>query len=146
MHGLDRPFEPGLATEGRHELDLCARQVEAGRRHEQVADVGRLDAVLERHVVHQHVVHRRLEPTVLDAEPGRGVALRIEVDDQRPQAHLGQAGTGVDGGGGLADAALLIGDGDHTGQLAEPRAGPPGRRSSSHSLAVEHRERAHIRS
>ena len=68
--------------------------------------------------MHEHVVHRRLEAAVLDAQPGRGVALRIEVDDQRPLAELGQAGTEVDRGGRLADAALLVGDGDHAGERA----------------------------
>ena len=115
-HGLDRPPQPGLPAERRDELDLGAGEVEAGRGDEQALDVGRLDAVLERHLVHQHVVHRRLEAAVLDAEPGRGVALRVEVDDQRALAELGQAGADVDRRRGLADAALLVGDGDDAGE------------------------------
>jgi hypothetical protein len=39
--------------------------------------------------------------------------LGIKVDEQDPMTHRGQTGRQVDGGGGLADSALLIGDGDH---------------------------------
>ena len=46
-----------------------------------------------------------------DADAGRGVALRVEVEDQHLLADGGQRGAEVDGGGGLADAALLVGDG-----------------------------------
>ena len=113
---LDRPAESGLPAERRHQFDLGAGQVEACRRDEQALDVGRLDAVLQRHLVHQHVVHRGLEAAVLDAEPGRGVALRVEVDDQRPLAELGETGTDVDRRRRLADATLLVGHGDHPGQ------------------------------
>ena len=122
-HRVDGPPQAGLPAERGHQLDLGAGQVEAGRSDEQALDVGRLDAVLQRHLVHQHVVHRRLQAAVLDAQPGRGVALRIEVDDQRSLAELGEAGTDVDRRRRLADAALLVGDGDHTGQRAADRLG-----------------------
>ena len=42
------------------------------------------------------------------AERHRRVALRVEVDEQRAVARLGDAGGQVDGGGGLAHAALLV--------------------------------------
>ena len=119
-HRLDGPAQPVLPAERRHQLDLGAGQVEAGRGDEQVLHRRRLDAVLERHLVHDDVVHRGLEPAVVDAETRGGVALRVEVDDQRAVAQLGQAGTEVDGGGGLADAALLVGDGDDTGERTAP--------------------------
>ena len=44
------------------------------------------------------------------AQAGRGVALRIEIDQQRARAGLGQPDGQVDGGGRLADAPFLIGD------------------------------------
>ena len=40
------------------------------------------------------------------------IALRIDVDQQHPTAGERDRGGQVDGGGGLSDAALLIGDGD----------------------------------
>ena len=53
----------------------------------------------------------------LDAEAGRGVALRIEVDDQHVLADGGQRGAEIDRGRGLADAALLVGDGEDARRL-----------------------------
>ena len=47
-----------------------------------------------------------------DAETGAGVALRIEIDDQNGFMGRGHGGRQIDGGGGFAHAALLIGDGD----------------------------------
>ena len=54
--------------------------------------------------------------------PVRGVSLRIEVDDQHPLADGGERGAEIDGGGGLADAALLIGEGEHAGAARAHRA------------------------
>ena len=48
--------------------------------------------------------------TVVDPERGRGVALRVEVDDQHPQAPERERRGQVHGGRGLPDAALLVGD------------------------------------
>ena len=115
--GLDRSTEASLTAERRDELDLRAREVEAGRCDEQALHVRGLDAVLERHVLHQDVVHRGLETAVLDPETRRGIALGVEVDDQDPLAELGETGTDVDRRRRLADAALLVGDGHHPRQL-----------------------------
>ena len=56
-------------------------------------------------------------------EPGRRVALGVEVDHQDPVAELGQRGAEVHRGGGLAHPALLVGDRDHPGQLVGLGAG-----------------------
>ena len=42
------------------------------------------------------------------AEPGGGVRLGVEIDEQRPLARLREAGREVDGSRRLADAALLV--------------------------------------
>ena len=104
--------QPQLPRHGRHQLDLGAGQVQAGGGHEEVAHLAGLDAVLDGHVVQQHVVHRGVELPDVQAEAGAGVALGIEVDDEDPQAPFGQAGAQVDRGGRLAHAALLVGHGD----------------------------------
>ncbi len=85
MTDLDGPLELELPAEGRHQLDLGAGQGNGGRRHEQVLHAGRLDAVLQRGVPHQHVVHRELEVPGVDAQPGGGIPLGVEVDDQHPE-------------------------------------------------------------
>ena len=57
----------------------------------------------------QHVVDAG--PTgPVDAEPDGRVGLRIDVDEQRLVARLGDAGGDVDGGRRLPDAALLVRD------------------------------------
>ena len=57
---------------------------------------------------------------VLDAERGAGVALRVEVDHEDLQPLQRERGRDVDGGGRLADAALLVRDGEHA-LLRRPR-------------------------
>ena len=79
-----------LTAERRNELDLGSGEVEAGGRHEEARDLGRLDAVVDRDVVEQHVVHRGVEGTWVDPESGRGVPLRIEIDDQNSVVQLGE--------------------------------------------------------
>ncbi len=62
-----------------------------------------------------------------DAQARRGVALRVGVDQQHALADGGQGGAEVDGGGGLAHAALLVGDGQDahgTGQTLRTRCSP----------------------
>ena len=54
------------------------------------------------------------------AEAGAGIALRVQIDQQHPAAGRRQSRAQIDRRGGLADAALLVGDGHD--------AGPPPRR------------------
>ena len=117
--GVDCPVEPSLAAEGRHQLDLGAGQFEVCRGDEQALDAGRLDAVLERHVVQQDVVHRRVQ-TALDAQARRRVGLRVDVDDQDSLAEVGEGRADVDRRRRLADTAFEIGDGDDAGERVPP--------------------------
>ncbi len=95
------------------QLDLGAGEVDRGRHHHQAGDVRAGHAhVRQGGALHDGVVGRRHAASVIHAERGGGVALGVEVDHQHPLAELGQAGRDVDGGGGLADAALLVGH-DH---------------------------------
>ena len=49
------------------------------------------------------------------AQTAGGVGLRVEVDEKDGPAGRGEAGREIDGGGGFAHAALLIGDRDEFG-------------------------------
>ena len=82
------------------------RAARESRRSPSPVDLGRAVAAAEQ------PVDRPLGARGLDAQPAGGVALRIEIDEQHLGAGLGEAGGDVDGGGRLADAALLVGDGD----------------------------------
>ena len=55
-----------------------------------------------------------VERALVDARSHRGIALRIQVDHQHALPDLAQAGGQIDGGGGLADAALLICDAENS--------------------------------
>ena len=76
---------------GTSSISAPARSMVAGH-DEEVLHARRLDAVVERRVVHDHVVDRALDVAVADPEPGRRVALRVEVDHQHPVADLGERG------------------------------------------------------
>ena len=64
----------------------------------------------QRRLADQHVIGRAVAVAAVDAEPGRGIALRIEIDDQHALADRGQRGAEIDRGRGLAHAALLVGE------------------------------------
>ncbi len=71
---------------------------------------GRDHRFAQRRLADQHVIGRAVAVAAIDAEAGGGVALRIEIDDQHALADGGQCGAEIDRGGGLADAALLVGE------------------------------------
>ncbi len=79
------------------------------------------DGVAQRRFADQHVIGRIAPVAAIDAETGRGVALRIEIDDQDVFADGGERRAEIDGRRGLADAALLIGDGEYPGRLCRLR-------------------------
>ena len=64
----------------------------------------------QRRFADQDVIGRAVAAAAIDAEAGGGVALGIEIDDQHALADRGECGAEIDRGGGLADAALLIGE------------------------------------
>jgi hypothetical protein len=110
---LDGATEPVLASHDGDQLDLRAGQVDRRRDALQVgAGRRRVHDLAERAVADQCVVDRRRAHGVLDAECGARVALRIEVDHQRSQTVEGQRHAQVHRRRRLADAALLVGDGD----------------------------------
>jgi hypothetical protein len=99
---------------GRGEIDVRGEEIHAGhvRRHDDLVDG---DVAL-----HQQVVDREVHLVRVEPQPDRQRALRVEVDEQHLAAELGQRGTEVDGGRGLAHAALLVAHGDHPGVAVDP--------------------------
>ncbi len=71
---------------------------------------GFLDRRFHRRFAHHHFIGRNRAALAVDAEPGRGIALRIEIDDQHALADGGQSRAEIDGGRRLADAAFLVGE------------------------------------
>ena len=113
------------ATSETSSISAPARSMVAGAHHRPGMSGHSCDHVGHRRALDEHVVDARHLGVVVDAERGAGVALRVDVDDQHGQSGLGQRGGDVDGGGGLADATLLVGDGEDAGRrrLGEDPAG-----------------------
>ena len=115
QHGL----EPLLAHVFAHQLDLDRGQVDIAR--QQVEALGSADDdVAHRGFAQQHFAHRVVQRALVDAAAGGRVALRVDVDQQHPLGRARERGRQVDRGGGLADPAFLVGDGDDAGHAARP--------------------------
>ena len=76
----------------------------------------------------EDVVGRAVAAFAVDAEAGGGIALRIEIDDQHVLADGRERGAEIDGGCGLADAALLVGEGEDPGNRRQVEHGGCSRR------------------
>ena len=72
------------------------------------AVIGFADGLGRRRFADQHLVGAHLDAPLGDAVAGGRVALRVQIDDQDLFAQRGHTGREIDGGGGLAHAALLI--------------------------------------
>ena len=122
---LDDAAEHLLAGDLGDELDFGGGQVDVAGQQ-----VEALDAGLQQHVLggdvalHEQVVDREVELERVDAEADGQGALRVEVDEQHLEAVFDEGGAEVDGGGGLADPALLVDHGDHARRAVASRARP----------------------
>ena len=67
-------------------------------------------------VLHQQVIAGDGQPPLVDAAAHGRVALRVHIRQQHPAFGRRERGGQVDAGGGLADAAFLIGDGNNAGR------------------------------
>ncbi len=105
----DRVAQPECAAGRRSQFELEARQIHGRRRDMQPRHRGRHHRFAQGRLADQHVIGRAVAVAAIDAEAGGGVALRIEIDDQHALADRRERGAEIDRGGGLADAALLVG-------------------------------------
>jgi len=94
------------------ELKLGAREIDRGGNDVQPGNAGGHDGVRQRRA-DQDIIGGDIALVTRDAESGRGVALRVEVDDEDGLAHGGKRRSQIDRRGGLAHAALLIGHDQH---------------------------------
>ena len=108
----DRPGQPALTAGLGRKLHLGARQRDGRRNETKAVDPGPDVQLRERAPVDECVVDGAVDGGAVDPEAARGVALGIEVDDEDAVTEESQIGCEIDHGGGLPDAALLIGAGD----------------------------------
>ena len=108
-------MQPSFAIGERDELDLGAGQLAIGWHERQPFDFRRDDS--ERGVwgLGGEGVIDRAGGLPFEPEAAREVGLGIEVDEEDALFRHGECGSQVDGGGGFANATLLIGDGDNPG-------------------------------
>jgi hypothetical protein len=114
--GRDEVAEALLAVGEGDELDLRACEVAVCGDGLEAFDAGveeEREAVEGLEVAGEAVVHRA-RGGGLAAEPdaAREVGLRVDVDEEHALVCECEGRGEVDGGGGLADASLLVGDGD----------------------------------
>ena len=120
-----RVLQPRFAFGQVDQLDLRAGQF-AIRGHEVEAAGRRRHAhVRDAALAQQHLVHGGVEAALVEPGTRRGIALRIEVDQQHAPLHRDQARGEVDRGGRLADAALLVGHCDDARHRCRLSSGIP---------------------
>ncbi len=92
------------------QLHLRAGELAVGADNVVAALRARPLRLVDRGAFQQDVVDAGIEGALVDPRAHGGIALGIEVDHQHPASEPSQSGRQVDGGRGLADAALLVGD------------------------------------
>ena len=95
-----------------------------------------LDHVNDRSALEEDVIDRALEGCLVDAQARRGIALRIEIDQEGAPLGQSEAGREVDRSRGLSDSALLIHNGQRFDPLSSPTVVPRG--TSPSVFHVEH--------
>ena len=119
-HRLDGQTQTLFAALDLDQLDLGAGQFAVGAQHV-VAATGVHQFLAgdtrfgDRGGLQQHVINRELQLALVHARAHGGVALRIQVDHQHALAELRQTCREIDGGGGLAHPALLVGNAKYFG-------------------------------
>uniref|UniRef100_A0A183BUV4 LigA n=1 Tax=Globodera pallida TaxID=36090 RepID=A0A183BUV4_GLOPA len=108
----DRRIEAVGARIELDQLDLRARQILRRRHDVEPGDLGGRGDIDEIDIGDEQIIARMLALGPGDAEAGRGIALRIEIDQQDALAGRGERGADIDRRGGLTHPALLIGDSD----------------------------------
>ena len=93
-----------------HQFQLGTRQVDRGGNDVQARHLRMHHRVIDPRLAQQDVIAGEDALAVGNAQAGRGVALRIEVDQQHLQPRGRQRRGKIDGAGGLAHPALLVRD------------------------------------
>ena len=113
LDGVEGAFDEILAAFFVDEFNLRTNKVDASGEDSEVGGVGGYKAVGNVGLPHETFVGALVQFVGVDAEAGGGVGLRVGVDKQHLVLHHRQSGTEIDGGGGFAHTAFLIGDRDN---------------------------------
>src|SRR5208282_1415245 len=91
-------------------------EIERRRREMKTWHGSRDDRIVQRRLSDQNIVGGVTPAAAIDAETGRGVTLRVEIDDENFLADGGQRRPEIDRSRCLADASLLVGDSQDAGR------------------------------
>ena len=109
-NGLERLAEAILASVEGDELDVGAEEIFVRRDDGEEVEGGRVKSVGGGELAHEDLVGAGAVGIAEEAEAAGGVGLGVAVDQQSWGAMRGERGGEIDGGGRLADSALLVGD------------------------------------
>src|ERR1051325_10978105 len=113
LYALKNFSQARFALFERDQLDLGAGQIARRRRDEKERQLGLPQNVRQRRLADQRMIKTLPGAAgALKAETRRAVPLRVDIDQERALFRDRKRGGEINGGGRLADAALLIGDGD----------------------------------
>ena len=105
-------FQAHFAGDFLHEFHFRARQRAVGGQDAVAAGGAFGHGFAHGGFAEQDVVDAFGDGGFVDAAAGGGVALRVEINDEHAHVFRRERGGEVDGGGGFAHAAFLVGDGD----------------------------------
>ena len=103
-----------------HADELHARSGQIGGGGDHVGVFGFHNGLAGGGFLDEHGIAGVLHLSLVDAEAGGGVGLGVEVAHQHPQPQLRQRRGQIDGGGGLAHAALLVHNGNYCAHFLSP--------------------------
>ena len=106
---FEKRGETPLPAGNVEELDLRPRKIQIGRDEGEILKGGLHDAFRRVRAVDENVVGGFGGGFLRDPDAARGVALRVDVDEEDAEPALGGAARDVDAGGGLSHASLLVG-------------------------------------
>lgn len=92
------------------QLHVGAAEVDHSGRDAEVRNLGRAHDFEDGRFAEEEIIGGRAALRRFEAEPGAGVALWVEVDQQDASADGGEGSGEIDRGRGLSDPALLIGE------------------------------------
>ena len=99
------------------DLEVEPEKIHRGGCDPEVRNRGGAAGCRQRMVAREDPIGGHAAILALHAQAGRRVALRVEIHDQDLLAHGRERGPQIDGRGGLADPAFLIGQDEDSGRL-----------------------------
>jgi hypothetical protein len=106
---IERFLEAKGAIRARRDFEFETHEIERRRRDEEAGNPGFPENGSEAPLSAQDIIGGNFAAGAVDSKAGRGIALRIEIDDEHPFSDRGERGSEINRGRGFANPAFLIG-------------------------------------